>query len=402
MLGGRPESCISTIYCEPVPLRVSRPQYPAEASLRLLYVVTEDWYFLSHRLPMARAARDCGFDVHVATRVVDGGAAIKAEGFALHPVPFVRGRVSPLGTIATIRALREIHRKVAPALAHHVALQAAVLGMIAAWGRPISSVNALTGLGYSFTSGNARAMLLRPILRLLLLLLLNRPRQTVLVQNPDDRDGMLSLGVASEHIVLIPGSGVDVETLQPRPEPLGPPTIAFVGRLLTDKGIHTLIQAHRLLRQRGSIVGVLIAGTPDPANPASVGGREAAAWGAEPGIMTLGHVSDIGAVWARAHIAVLPSRREGLPKSLLEAAACGRPMIATDVPGCREVVRHGETGLLVPFGDAEALADAIETLANSPELRARYGAAARRLAVERFSAEAIGRQTVDLYRRLVG
>jgi glycosyltransferase involved in cell wall biosynthesis len=370
--------------------------------LRLLYVVTEDWYFLSHRLPMARAARDAGFEVHVATRVVDGAAAIEAEGFVLHPVPFVRGRLSPLCTIATIRALRRIHRAVAPALAHHVSLQAAVLGSIAALGRAVKSINALTGLGYTLISNSAKAMLLRPLVGALLRFLFNRQGQTVLVQNPDDLAGMLSLGIAAKHIVLIPGSGVDVETLQPRPEPTGPPTVAFVGRLLADKGIRTLIRAYQLLRLRGSNVELLIAGTPDPANPASVSDGEAAGWGKEPGIMTLGHVEDIGALWARAHIAVLPSRREGLPKSLLEAAACGRPMIATDVPGCREVVIPGETGILVPYDDAEALANAIEKLANSPELRARYGAAARRLAVERFSAEAIGRQTVDLYRRLVG
>src|SRR3954466_4295261 len=167
---------------------------------RLLYVVTEDWYFLSHRLPMARAARDAGFEVHVATRVVDGAAAISAEGFALHPVRFARGRVSLFGTIATIRALRQIHRVVAPAIAHHVALQATVLGSLAALGRSVGCVNALTGLGYTFTSGNAKALLLRPIIGNLLRWLLNRPKQFVLVQNPDDRDGVLSLGIAAERI----------------------------------------------------------------------------------------------------------------------------------------------------------------------------------------------------------
>ena len=369
--------------------------------MRLLFVVTEDWYFLSHRLPMARAARAAGFEVHVATRVADGAAAIKAEGFTLHPVPFVRGRISPLGTIATVRALRHVHRIVAPAIVHHVALQAAVLGSLAALGRSVSCVNALTGLGYTFTSGRAKAQLLRPIVGALLRLLFNRPRQIVLVQNPNDRDGVLSLGIAAERIALIPGSGVDIDALQPLPEPQGPLTIAFVGRLLDDKGIHTLVRAHRLLRQRGSNVELLIAGTPDPANPASVSERDAANWNREPGITWLGHVDDISALWARAHIAVLPSRREGLPKSLLEAAACGRSMIATDVPGCREIVLPGETGMLVPVDDAPALADAIESLAALRQLRARYGAVARQLVVERFSASAIGRQTVDLYRRLV-
>ncbi len=369
--------------------------------MRLLYVVTEDWYFLSHRLPMARAARDAGFEVHVATRVVDGAAAIRAEGFVLHSVPFVRGRISPFGTIATIRALRDIHRKIAPDVVHHVALQATILGSIAAAGRPVSTVSALTGLGYTFTSGNAKAKLLRPILSALLRLLLNRQGQTVLVQNPDDRDSMLSLGIAPGRIATIPGSGVDIHALQPQPERPGAPTVAFVGRLLSDKGIRTLVDAHRLLRQRSSNIELLIAGTPDAANPASVSEQDAAGWNREPGITWLGHVEDIPALWARAQIAVLPSRREGLPKSLLEAASCGRPMIATDVPGCREIVVPGETGLLVPYGDPLALADAIETLAASPELRARYGAAARRLAVARFSAGAIGQQTVDLYRDLV-
>ena len=243
--------------------------------MRLLYVVTEDWYFLSHRLPMARAARDAGFEVHVATRVADGAAAIRAEGFTLHHVPFVRGRLSPSGTIATIRALRGIHREVAPAIAHHVALQATVLGSMAAWGRRVVCVNALTGLGYAFTSGGAKARLWRGLLSALLRLLLRGRRQIVLIQNPDDRAVMLSLGIPAERIALIPGSGVDVEALQPMPEPPGPITVAFVGRLLDDKGIRTLIRAHALLRQRGSSVELLIAGTPDAANPASVSEQEA-------------------------------------------------------------------------------------------------------------------------------
>ncbi len=368
----------------------------------LLYIATEDWYFLSHRLPMARAAQAAGFEVHVATRVVDGAAAIEAEGFTLHPVPFARGRVSPAGTLKAIAALRRIHHAVEPDIVHRVAVQSTVLDSLAALGRPVASVNALTGFGYTFTSGSARARLLRPVMSGLLRWLLNRPGQIVLVQNPDDREAMLALGIDPGHIALIPGSGVDVDQLTPQPEPASPPKVAFVGRLLEDKGIRILVEAQRLLRRRGSAIELLIAGTPDAANPGSVSPQEVAAWTRDAGITWLGHVTDIASLWARAHIAALPSRREGLPKSLLEAAACGRPMIATDVPGCREIVRPGETGLLVPFGDAHALAEAIETLANAPELRAHYGAAARRLAVEEFSAEAIGRQTVDLYRRFGG
>jgi glycosyltransferase involved in cell wall biosynthesis len=370
--------------------------------LRLLYVVTEDWYFLSHRLPMARAARDAGFEVHVATRVADGAKAIETEGFRLHPVPFSRGTLSPAAALATVRALREVHRRVAPDIVHRVSLQASVLGALAALGQPVVGINALTGMGYAYTSGGARALATRAVLSALLRPLLNRPRQTVLVQNPDDRDGMRSLGISTERIALIAGSGVDTGALVLAPEPPGPVTVAFVGRLLADKGIRTLIAAQRIVHQHGSDIRLLIAGTPDSANPASVTDQEASAFGREPGVTWLGHVNDIAGLWAQSHMAILPSRREGLPKSLLEAAACGRPMIATDVPGCREIVLPDETGLLVPFDDAPALAGAILKLAAAPELRAQYGAAARRLAVERFSAEAIGQQTVELYRRVVG
>ncbi|HEY4919135.1 MAG TPA: glycosyltransferase family 4 protein, partial [Xanthobacteraceae bacterium] len=247
-----------------------------------------------------------------------------------------------------------------------------------------------------------KARVVRTVIGTLLRLLVDRPRSVALVQNPDDRELLLRLGIAAERIVLIPGSGVDVDRLKPMAEPTGAITIGFVGRLLDDKGIRVLVAAHRQLRAKGTPVELLIAGTPDPANPASVSQAEAEAWGREPGITWLGHVDDIATVWARAHIAVLPSRREGLPKSLLEAAACGRPMIATDVPGCREVAIANQTGLLVPPDDPSALAVAIETLADDVGLRDRFGRAARALAEERFAEGAIGRAVTDLYLRLVG
>jgi glycosyltransferase involved in cell wall biosynthesis len=222
-----------------------------------------------------------------------------------------------------------------------------------------------------------------------------------LVQNPDDKAALVALGVPAGRIALIRGSGVDVRRFVPLAEPHGPPTVAFVGRLLEIKGVHVAVAAHRLLRAQGSDTRLLLAGRPDPANPASVTEEEAASWNKEPGLSWLGQVEDISGLWSRAHIAVLPSRREGLPLSLLEAAACGRPMIATDVPGCREIVIPNETGLLVPVNDAPALAEAISRLAGSPQMRAQFGAAARRLVVERFSSDTVGEQTVALYRRLL-
>jgi glycosyltransferase involved in cell wall biosynthesis len=350
---------------------------------------------------MARAAKAAGFEVHVATNVADGAAAIAREGFILHPVRFARGKLSPFATLATIGALRRLHRAIVPDLVHHVALQATILGSLAALGRRVARINAITGLGYSFISDSLKARAVRAVIGTLLRLLINSPRSVALVQNPDDRDLLLRLDIAAERIVLIPGSGVDVIRLKPMPEPAGPITLGFVGRLLDDKGIRVLVAAHRQLRAKGLPLELLIAGTPDPANPASVPQTEAQAWGREPGITWLGHVDDIATVWARAHIAVLPSRREGLPKSLLEAAACGRPMVATDVPGCREVAIPGVTGLLVPTDDPAALVAAVEKLAQEADLRARYGGAARALAEERFSEAAIGRAITELYLRLV-
>jgi len=368
---------------------------------RLLYVVTEDWAFLSHRLPMARAAREAGFEVHVATRVSDGAAAIEAERFILHPIPFARGSLSPVATLSTVAALRRVHRQVKPALTHHVALQACVLGMLASLGRPCACVNAFIGLGYSFTSGTAKARAVRTIVGSLLRFLVNRKNSIALVQNNDDMSALMSLGIAKDRIALIPGSGVDVNRFTPLVEPVGAPTFGFVGRLLDDKGIRTLVAAHRLLRRRIPDANLLIAGAPDSANPASVTDAEARSWNDEVGITWLGHVADIAAFWAKAHVAVLPSRREGLPLSLMEAAACGRALIASDVPGCRELVLHDQNGLLFPVDDVTALANAMARLAADPQLRARYAMAARSRVVNEFAASIIARQIVALYQSIL-
>jgi glycosyltransferase involved in cell wall biosynthesis len=333
--------------------------------------------------------------------VQSGAAAIEAEGFTLHPIRFARGSLSPSATLATLAALRRVNSEVAPDVTHHVALQSTVLGLIATVGRRIVCVNAFIGLGYAFTSANAKARALKFVIGAVLRRLVDREGSVALVQNGDDIAALTSLGISKSRIALIPGSGVDINRFTSLPEPPQPLTFGFVGRLLDDKGVRTLVEAFRLLRARGSDARLLIAGTPDPANPASVTEAEAESWNKEPGITWLGHVSDIAGLWARAHVAILPSRREGLPLSLMEAAACGRAMIASDVPGCREIVIHERTGLLFPVDDAQALASAIMRLADAPHLRAFYGVAARKLVVERFAADLIGQDIVKLYRSLL-
>ena len=378
----------------------SRPRPPVTAP-RLLYLVTEDWYFASHRLPMARAARDAGFEVHVAARVTDHGPAIAAEGFVLHPLSWKRGSADPLAFVRAVRAVRALYRAVRPDLVHHVALQPSIVGSLAALGTPVTVVNAVAGLGFAFTAATARARMSRGLMTAMMRRLFNRRASTVLVQNPDDQAALAALGIAPERIVRIPGSGVDVDRLTLLPEPDRPPAAAYVGRLLEDKGIRSLMDAHARLADSGHPVRLLIAGDPDPANPASIAPALLEQWRSRAGVEFLGHVPDIRTVWAAAHIAVLPSRREGLPLSLLEAAACGRPLVATDVPGCREIARDGVNAILVPVDDPAALAAALHRLAADPELRARYGAASRALAETEFSSDRIGREIVALYRRLL-
>ena len=374
----------------------------AHPAPRLIYVVAEDWYFLSHRLPMAHAARAAGFEVHVATNVAEDAANIREEGFILHPVQFAHGRLSLFRKLRAIAALRRLYRAIDPAIVHYVAMQPSLLGIVASFGSRFAAVYAVTGLGHVSTADSGKTRSLRRGGRLLLRFGLNRRRAVGLVQNPDDREALANLGVKPEHIALIPGSGIDADRFRPIPEPDGPVTVAFVGQMRADKGLPTLMEAQRILRTSGIPCELLLAGIPDPANPTSIPQIEVAGWGREPGVTWLGHVADIATVWRRAHIAVLPSRGgEGVPKSLLEAAAFGRPLIATDVPGCREIVIHEKTGLLVPVDDPQALAAAILRLVRSTQQRVRFGVAARRLVDERFAADLVGKATVALYQRLL-
>ena len=369
---------------------------------RILYVVTEDWYFLSHRLPMARAAKEAGYEVHVATRLKDGNAAIEREGFVPHALSWSRGSLSPAGSLSALVALRRLLRVLRPAILHNIALKPVLLGTVASLGLPaVAVVNSVTGLGSLFIGEAGVSESARKMVGLALSSLVRRKRSRTIVQNPDDRAFVIGLGAAPETVVLIPGSGVDTKLLTPLPEPPPPVTAAYVGRMLADKGVLTLIEAFALLEKRGTALQLLLAGDCDRENPGSLAPEQLREFASLYGIQWLGHVADIREVWARAHFAVLASRREGLPKSLLEAAACGRAMVATDAPGCREIAIEGETALTAPVDNAGALADAMAKLAGDPGLRQRLAANARSLAESKFSAEAIGRQTVALYGSLI-
>jgi glycosyltransferase involved in cell wall biosynthesis len=376
---------------------------PPERRSKLLFLVTEDWYFCSHRLPVARAARDAGFEVVVATRVRDHGDAIRAEGFQLCPLPWRRRGDRLLGNGRALAALVALYRRERPDIVHHVALKPVVFGGVAvrlAFPRGVARpvvIAAVTGLGSGLAAGTALARIGRRVAaRAVRLATSGGP---VIVQNPEDAAVLARLGADLARVVLIRGSGVDTGHFLPLVDPSGPPvTVALVARMLRGKGVLDAVAAVRRLRAQGLAIELTLAGPTDPDNRDSLDESTLAALAAGPGVEWLGRVEDVREVWRRAAIAVLPSTYgEGVPKALLEAAACARPIVATDMPGCREVVRSGETGLLVPPHDIGALAEALAALAGDPARRQAMGHAGRVLAEREFGEGAVARQTLALY-----
>ncbi len=367
----------------------------------LLFVVTEDWYFCSHRLALARAARAEGWRVVVATRVDRHADDILGAGLELRPLSMRRRGMSPPGELRTLLELVALYRRERPTVVHHVALKPVLYGSLAAFAAGVPAVvNAVAGLGYVFISRSFGAQALRPLVRAGYRLAFAGRGTRVVVQNDDDEATVRDLGVNPERIALIRGSGVDLDRFAPGPEPDEPVVVTMVSRMLRDKGVFELVEAARRLSRSHPSLRVRLVGPPDPENPASIDTETLEALAREGIIEWCPGTDDVPSVWARSHVAVLPSYREGLPKALLEAAACGRPMVSTDVPGCRDVVRHERTGLLVPPRDASALASAIARLADDPELRARLGRGAREHVRDFAEARIVG-QTLELYSRLV-
>ena len=370
----------------------------------VLFVVSEDWYFVSHRLPQARAVRDLGCHVVVATRVGDAGHAIRSEGFTLAALPMERGSFNPFKEARTVWAIYRLLARHRPAVVHAVALKPILdAGLAAVFRRKVVVINAFTGMGAILGAGTARRHPLTRVLAGGVRVLSRLNRAYAIVQNSDDRAFVIEGGVApADRVVLIPGSGVDVSVFAPAPEPAGPVTVLMVSRLLRDKGVGELVEAARLLRARGLSLRVWIVGDRDPDNPNSVSDGEIAGWTAAGDVTFLGRRSDIAQLWRQAHIATLPSYYgEGVPKSLLEAAASGRPIVTTDMPGCRDLVPDGRTGELVAPRDAAGLADALARLSQDPARRHAMGAGARRLAVDMFAEARIAGDTQRLYRSLL-
>ncbi|MEQ8661355.1 MAG: glycosyltransferase [Gammaproteobacteria bacterium] len=367
---------------------------------RLLFLVTEDWYFRSHRLPLALAAQAAGWEVSVATRCGRFGELLRGHGFEVIEVPFERSMQQPLRDLASYRALRALLRERRFDVIHAVSLKPILLGLLAAPQRA-RCIAAFTGLGYIFSSADRRARLLRTVVERVLRYELGGAAW-VLVQNADDQALLAAAAIgAPARTVLIPGAGVDLAAFAPAPPaPAESPLVVLPARVLIDKGAREFVAAARALRAAGVAARFALVGQHDTDNPGAVPLAELRGWQAEGVVEWWGHRDDMAAVYAAAAVVCLPSYREGLPKALLEGAAVGRALVTTDVPGCRDVVRDGVNGRVVPARDAVALAAALGGLLEDAALRARLARAARDDVAARYASTHINARVLALYARV--
>lgn len=373
---------------------------------RLMFVVTEDWYFVSHRLPLARAARDAGYEVLVATRLADKAETIRREGFAVIDLTKMRrtGR-NPFDELSAIAELVGIYRTHRPDIVHHIAMKPVLYGSIAARIAGVRSVvNNLAGLGFVFSSRSLKARMLRPAIRRLLALALNRPRTLTIVQNSDDARVMTdTIGVQSAHLRLIKGSGVD-PSLYPTPHrEEASPLVVLASRMIRDKGIADFVAAATQLRCAGNAEArFVLLGSPDVGNPHAIPEAELQAYDRDGVVAWWGHRDDMPDILARSAIVCLPTTYgEGIPKILIEAAAAGCAIVAYDVAGCREIVADGDNGLLVRPGDIAGLAAAIGGLLADPARRSAMGQRGRDRVEAEFAQDRIVTQTLATYAEAV-
>jgi glycosyltransferase involved in cell wall biosynthesis len=377
---------------------------PAEkkAVKKLVILLNDASVFLSHRLPIAQAAQAAGYDVHIATPISPAVAQIQALGLTHHDIVMSRSGLAPWREWSTLWAIIRLYRRLQPDVVHHVTMKPVLYGGIAARLCQVPGmVAAITGLGSVFISRERKMRRLQQVMRRIFRFSLNHPSSKIIFQNPDDPSLLRSWGVIRDHqIVLIQGSGVDLEAYEVQPEPQGRFTVVMAARLLKDKGVYEYVEAIKILKQRGYDLRAILAGSRDEGNPSCVADHDLVSW-AEAGVVELpGFSTDISDLFGNSHVVVLPSYREGLPKVLIEAAACGRAVVTTDVPGCRDAIVAGATGLLIPPHQPIALADAIERLLLDGELRRTMGQAARRFAEEHFSIHDVVKKHLEVYQTI--
>lgn len=372
------------------------------ASKSLLYVVTEDWFFRSHFLPMAAAAQADGYRVFVACRCGPARTDLEARGLTVLPLSGDRADVSVGSAWRELRAIDQAIRDHDIDITHYIALRPVLIGFVLSLVRRRNrSVYALTGRGFLGSATGLKARVARWALRVATPALFAGRRSWFLFENRDD-PAFFGLSAERANVSILGGAGVDPEEW--RPAPLPPPAplrVAFVGRMLRIKGVADLVEAVALARGAGAPIELSLYGEPDPANPASLTEAQLKDWDRREGVSWRGRADDVAAVWAAHHVCVQPSLGgEGLPRALLEAAASGRAIIATDTPGCRDFVRPEIDGLLVAPGDPPAISEALARLAADRQLVERLAAAARRRIFDGFSQSDVQTAVTRIYQGL--
>ena len=375
---------------------------------KVLLVANTSWYLYNFRLPLIRDLRGRGIDVALVAPHDAYTPMLEAEGFTVHPWLVARSSVNPLSEAHALIDLLRIYRRETPDLVHHFTIKACLYGTIAAKGaRVYRVINAVTGLGHVFLGTRKRSRLLRKAIKPVYRAAFKARRSTVVFQNADDQETLIQLGITDgERARLIRGSGVDINRFKPSADSAGrfhdPLQVLFPSRLIREKGTAELLQACRSLWADGVDLELLVAGALDSGNRSALTPAELAELRANHRIRCLGHIEDMQLVYAASDIVVLPSWREGLSRALIEAAAMERPIITTDVPGCRDVVDHGISGLLVPQRDARSLMLAIRLLLENPDLAKRFGKAARQKVVAEFQVSLVNESTLLQYERVLG
>jgi len=372
--------------------------------MKLIIVVNELRFFLSHRLPIALAARDIGYEVHIASRSGTNAEIeqLSQEQLQFHSITFHRSSTRPWQELKTLQELNKLYKEVQPNIVHHVTIKPVLYGtLIARWVGGIQILNAISGLGYLFIAKGWKSSIRKKLLLWGYHVLLHSKKVWVLFQNPDDQALFSQYKIVyQKHAFIIRGSGVNLQQFIASPIPKGRTKIILVARMLWDKGVGEFVEAATILKQQGVDADFIIVGSVDLGNPKSIPVKQLDRWNSSGVIKWLGERTDISQLLIKSHIVVLPSYREGLPKSLLEAAAAGRPIITTDVPGCREVIKDGENGLLVQVRNAKSLVIAIQKLINNPELLSSMGKKGRLIAEQEFSIEQVINKTLELYSKI--
>jgi glycosyltransferase involved in cell wall biosynthesis len=378
---------------------------PARASrCRLLYVCPEDRFFCTHFLERAVAARKAGYEILVLAPDTGSGPTITDKDLTFVPLALKRHGANPLAELVGTAYLARLYRRLAPDIVHHIGLKLIFRGTLAArLARVPHIVNAPVGMGFVFSSQSLKARLLRPVVRTGLKQLLAPGPARVVFENPEDQAECVRMQAASlDQTVVIRGAGVDTEAFRPNPEPAGTPVVVMAARLLWAKGVGVFVEAARLLKAQNINVRCVLVGGVDLANAASVPEAQLKAWHKEDIIEWRGFQKDIRPVLREATLFCLPTHyREGLPKVILEAMAMSRPVITTDTVGCREAVRDGDNGRLIPLRDPVALAAAINELLADPLMRMRMGRRGRERAEREFATPVVVGETLALYTRLI-